>query len=71
MLKMRIIEVPVHFYARAGGASKIKLLRYSASFLENVARYRFGDRLTAWRAQVEARKSEEPMSRTTTESVAS
>ena len=70
MLKMRIIEVPVHFYARSGGASKIKLLRYTASFLENVARYRFGDRLEAWRAQAATRKStEETMTRT--ESVAS
>lgn len=53
MLKMRIIEVPVHFYARAGGSSKIKVLRYSASFLENIARYRFGDRLAEWRSRAE------------------
>jgi len=71
MLKMRIIEVPVHFYARRGGASKIKLIGYTASFLENVARYRFGDRLAAWRSQIDAARAVATPTAATLESVAS
>jgi glycosyltransferase involved in cell wall biosynthesis len=71
MLKMRIIEVPVHFYARRGGASKIKLIGYTASFLENVARYRFGDRLAAWRSKVDAARAVATPTAATQESVAS
>jgi glycosyltransferase involved in cell wall biosynthesis len=51
LLGLRVIEVPVRFFPRARGSSKIKLMRYSASFVRNVFEYRFGPGLAAWKAQ--------------------
>jgi len=54
-LNFSLIEVPVPFYQRQGGTSKIKVLSISFQFLKNMMKFRFGKGIKNWLAEEQLR----------------
>ena len=50
-LKFSIIEVPVTFHRRQGGASTVRVLSKSFEFLKDMIQFRFGEGIRDWLAE--------------------
>jgi len=53
LLKLNILEVPIHFFMRKKGRSRVKLIASDSEFLKNIWLYKFSNKLYRWKQEIQ------------------